>query len=156
MTKINIIVAAARNGAIGFKGGLPWHLPQDLEHFKDITWGHTIIMGRKTCFSLPHGALPGRRNIVISHTITEKQGFEVFPSLGEAFKACIDEAEVFIIGGEAVYRHALPFTSKIYLTLVDKEPEEADAFFPTIDKDEWKETKKEKLEGFSFIELERV
>lgn len=170
--RLVIIAAVAPNGAIGFRGGLPWHLPDDLAHFKALTWGHAIIMGRRTCESLPHGALPGRRNIVVSRTLKAKttmttqplakttmttqllakEGFELYPSLEEALSACKDEALAFVIGGAEVYRQTLPMADGLCLTLVDSNPAEADAFFPRLNKDEWVETKKEKHTGFSFVE----
>lgn len=152
--RISIIVAMAENGAIGLRGGLPWHLPEDLKHFKALTIGHSVIMGRKTFESLPNGALPSRRNIVVSTTVGKLTGCEVYDSLQKAIEACEDEEEVFIIGGESIYRQALPRAGRLYMTKVESIPQEADAFFPTIDMTRWVETKKEKHEGFSFMEYE--
>lgn len=154
--KISIIAAMSPNHAIGFKGRLPWNIPEDLNHFKSLTLGHTIIMGRKTFESLPHGALPGRKNIVLSHKKQDIDGCDIFLSFDEALKSCAGDDDVFIIGGASVYKEALPFASHLYLTLVDKDPPHADAFFPSIDMTIWKETKKEKHDGFSFIEFIRV
>lgn len=140
---ISIIVAVSQNHAIGNENKLLYWLPNDLKRFKALTTGHTIIMGRKTFESLPKGALPNRRNIVLS---TQKEfqcpGAELFPSLEEAIKHC-NEEEVFIIGGESVYKQAMGIANKIYLTEVQHETSEADAFFPEINPDEWVETGRE-------------
>lgn len=149
-----IIVAAALNGAIGRNNRLPWVLPEDLAHFKTLTWGHTIIMGHHTFCSLPHGALPGRRNIVVSRTISSLPGCEVCHSLQEALALCSPTDDtVFIIGGASIYRQAIALASVIHLTRVECSPTDADAFFPEIDTKRWIETKKEKHDGFSFITL---
>lgn len=154
-TCLSIIVAMSPNHAIGCGGGLPWHLPEDLARFKRITMGHSIIMGRRTFESLPHGALPGRRNVVLSRTAKTIEGCEVFEKLEAALETCAPKEETFIIGGESVYRKALPLAGKLYITLVDENPAHADTFFPNFSKDEWIETQKEKHPGFSFITLLR-
>ena len=120
---ISIIVALTRNNAIGLRGGLLYHLPDDLRRFKALTTGHTIIMGRKTFESFPKGALPNRRNIVLSHTEgLTFPGAEVFPTLTDALTACQAEDEVFIIGGASIYRQCLPLADKLYLTHIDDTP----------------------------------
>ncbi len=138
--------------AIGAHGTLPWHIPEDLVRFKQLTWGHTVLMGRKTYASLPHGALPGRRNIVLSRTITELPGCEVYRSLEEGLSHVSNEEEVFVMGGASVYREALPLATRLYITLVDQEPEAADTFFPNFDENEWKRTKQERHQGFTFTD----
>lgn len=143
-----------RNRAIGRKGQLPWHIPEDLAHFKALTWGHTIIMGRRTYDSLPHGALPGRRNVVISHTLTSLPNCEVC-SLNDALRLFC-EGECYVIGGSQVYQAFIRHASRIELTLIDASPRDADVFFPELNPHEWIETKKEKHQGFSFITLERI
>lgn len=148
---ISLIVAMARNRAIGINGSMPWHLPEDLAHFKAITTGHTIIMGRKTFESLPNGVLPHRRNIIVSRTMQNVNGAEVFASLEQAIAACKGEEEVFVIGGGEIFRQAIPMANKLYITEVDTVPKEADTFFPEIDRQRWVEIKKEKHTGFSFI-----
>ncbi len=153
--RISIIAAVAANGVIGCQGRLPWCLPEDLARFKSLTMGHTVIMGRRTFESLPHGALPGRRNIVLSRQPLTLDGAEVFRSLDQALAQCRNEEEIFIIGGETVYRAALPVAGRMLLTLVEQSPA-GDAFFPPIDRHEWQEIKKEKHSGFSFVELQRV
>ena len=154
--KISVIVAMAINRAIGFENHLLWHIPEDLRHFKALTLAHAVIMGRKTFESLPCGALPLRRNIVISATKRYLDGCEVYPSVEKAMEACEDEPEVFVIGGESVYRQFLPMADRIYLTLVERRPNKADSFFPEIDMAKWQEIKKEKHDGFSFIEYEAI
>ena len=157
---ISIIVAMSPQRAIGFRNRLPWHLPEDMAHFKVLTTGHTIIMGRKTFESLPSGVLPHRRNVVITRqrdVMKERlHGCVLYDSLAEALKQEAKDQEIFIIGGESIYRQALPFTSRIYATLVEQEPKEADTWFPEIDMSKWQITKKEKHTGFSFLLLERL
>lgn len=138
---ISIIAAVAKNGAIGYENKLLYWLPNDLKRFKALTTGHTIIMGRKTFDSLPKGALPNRRNIVLSRTVKDLPGCECFPSLKSALSHCSEEEEVFIIGGSSVYRQAMPLADRLCLTEVDDTPAEADAFFP--DYQEWKEVSRE-------------
>ncbi len=134
---INIIAAVAENNAIGFEGKLLYWLPADLRRFKTLTTGHTIIMGRKTFESLPKGALPNRRNIVLSRSKTNFPGAETFASLAEALAACSEEEDIFIIGGASVYAEALPLANRLCLTEVYDTPKEADAFFPAFNRDEW-------------------
>ncbi|GAB2685411.1 dihydrofolate reductase DfrA [Mucilaginibacter koreensis] len=160
MTNISIVVAKAQNNAIGKDNQLLWHLPADLKHFKDITSGHTIIMGRKTYDSIGR-ALPNRRNIVVTRQPLQLNGCEVVSSLNEALKLCSTEAEAFIIGGAQIYKQALPATHRIYLTEIHQEFE-ADTFFPAISPAEWNEIGREDFEPneknplpYSFITLER-
>jgi dihydrofolate reductase len=135
---ISIIVATAKNGAIGNENKLLYWLPNDLKRFKALTTGNTIIMGRKTFESLPKGALPNRRNIVLSRTEgAEFPGAEHFTSLDAALNACREDENVFIIGGETLYREALSRAGYLYLTTIDDTPQKADAFFPEIDYNEW-------------------
>lgn len=130
------IVAMSPDGAIGRGGDLPWHLPEDLRHFKELTMGHPVIMGRKTWESLPHRPLPGRRNMVISRNAAyEAEGAEVFESLGAAVEACRETP--FVLGGEMIYCLALPLLTRIYITEVEVEVRDADAFFPALKENEW-------------------
>ncbi len=141
---LSIIVAMAKNNEIGRNNDLLWRLPAELKHFKEITTGHTIIMGRKTFESLPKGALPNRRNIVLSrHANTRLEGCEVYSSLDAALIKLLDEEEVFIIGGAEVFRQAFPLADKLYLTRVHAEFPDADTFFPEIDRTDWRETFRE-------------
>ena len=130
---ISIIAAVAKNRAIGYKNKLLYWLPNDLKRFKALTTGHTIIMGRKTFESLPKGALPNRRNVVLSRSEKEFPGCEVFPSLKEALKHCQPDENVYIIGGASVYSQAMTVADRLCLTEIDDTPAEADAFFPPYD-----------------------
>ena len=134
---ISIIAAIAENRAIGSENKLLYWLPNDLKRFKSLTTGHTIIMGRKTFESLPKGALPNRRNIVLSRQDIEFPGAERFASLEAALAACRADEEVFIIGGESVYKEAMPLADRLYITHIDDTPEQADAYFPRIDPLDW-------------------
>ena len=138
---INIIAAVARNRAIGFENKLIYWLPNDLKRFKALTTGHTIIMGRHTFESLPKGALPNRRNIVLSRTCAKFEGCDTYPSLEEALKHCHDDEEVYIIGGARVYSQAIDMADRLCLTEVDDTPVNADAFFP--DYSAWHEASRE-------------
>ena len=131
MPFISIIAAVDRNMAIGFQNKLLFWLPNDLKRFKALTTGNTIIMGRKTFESLPKGALPNRRNVVLStNPKAEFLGAEVFSSLEAALKSCNDNEHVYIIGGESIYRQAIDVADELCLTEIDGEAPEADAFFP--------------------------
>jgi len=138
---ISIIAAVAKNRAIGFENKLIYWLPNDLKRFKALTTGHTIVMGRKTFESLPKGALPNRRNVVLSRTAANLPGCEVFPTLEAALQSCKPDEDVYIIGGARVYEQALPFADRLCLTEVDDTPTQADAFFP--DYSEWHIDKKD-------------
>ena len=134
---ISIIAAVARNGAIGFHNKLIYWLPDDLRRFKALTSEHTIIMGRRTFDSLPKGALPNRRNIVLSRSTRLFDGAEVFATLDEALRAAATDDEVFIIGGASLYAQALPVADRLCLTEVEDTPAQADAFFPVFYANEW-------------------
>ena len=140
---ISIIDAVARNLAIGRGNELIYWLPNDLRRFKALTTGHTIIMGRRTFQSLPKGALPNRRNIVLTRSGKEFPGAETYSSLREALDSCLPSEEVFVIGGATVYAEALPLADRLCLTEVDDEPEGADAFFPQVSSDLWKVSSRE-------------
>ena len=119
---INIIAAVAKNRAIGFENKLIYWLPNDLKRFKALTTGHTIIMGRNTFLSLPKGALPNRRNIVLSRTQKDFPRCDTYASLKEALAHCTPEEDVYIIGGASVYRQALPLADRLCLTEIDDTP----------------------------------
>jgi dihydrofolate reductase len=139
---ISIIVAISENNAIGKNNQLLWHLPADLKHFKEITSGHPILMGRKTYDSIGR-PLPNRRNIVITRQQDlQIAGVEIVNSVDEAIALCANEAEVFIIGGAEIYKSAIANTNRIYLTTVHQHFD-ADAFFPLIDYKDWEETTQE-------------
>ncbi|WP_019539251.1 dihydrofolate reductase [Proteiniphilum acetatigenes] len=135
---IAIIVALDEQNGIGRNGGLLCYLPADLKHFKELTTGHSIIMGRKTYESLPKGALPNRTNIVITSDKAENYpGCIVVRSVDEALAYCKNEDTVFIIGGGELYRSSLHLADKLYLTRIHHTFDDADTFFPEIDPDEW-------------------
>lgn len=125
---ITIIAAVAKNRAIGNENKLIYWLPNDLKRFKALTTGHTIIMGRNTFLSLPKGALPNRRNVVLSRTRGDFHGCDTFSSLDEALASCSPDEDVYIIGGASVYEQALVFADRLCLTEVDDIPAQADAF----------------------------
>lgn len=158
---ISIIVAIAQNFAIGKNNDLLFHLPNDLKRFKQITTGYPVIMGRNTLLSLPKGALPNRRNIVITDNPEEKfDRCEMVFSVDEAIEAVKNEQEAFIIGGGMIYRQFYPLAGKLYLTLVHRDLD-ADVYFPEIDYSEWAETSREdhfdEVNGFdySYLNLKR-
>ena len=142
---ISLIAAVAENGALGYENKLLYWLPNDLKRFKALTSGHTIVMGRRTFDSLPKGALPNRRNVVLSRNAAfQALGVEVFPSLEAALKSCCADEEVFVIGGASVYAEALPLADRLCLTLVHDVPERADAFFPWLNPADWRVEEEER------------
>lgn len=159
--RISIIVAMSTNRVIGRSNQLPWHLPADLKRFKSLTWGKSIIMGRKTFESIGH-ALPGRRNIVVTRQANlQALQCDVVNSLEQAIARHKSEDEVMIIGGEMLFKQALPITERIYLTLIHQVIQ-GDVFFPSFDKSDW--IARERLDydpdeknrySYSFINLER-
>lgn len=159
---ISIIVAIAENNAIGFENKLIYWLPNDLKRFKTLTTGNTIIMGRKTFESFPKGALPNRRNVVLSRTGKPEDfpGADLYPNLEKALASC--EGDVYIIGGASVYEQAMHIADRLCLTYVYDTPKNADTFFPTFNKDEWKEVFREEHEKdekhnqrYAFVDLVR-
>ena len=162
MRKISIIVAIDENGLIGKRNGLPWKLPADLKHFKTLTSGHTVIMGRKTYDSIGK-PLPNRTNIVVSRSDDLRiDGCIIVKSPEEALKASLENQEIFVIGGAEIYRQFLPLAQTIYMTEIHNKFD-GDIFFPTIDYDEWKEKERQDFEAddmnlykYSFITLERT
>lgn len=159
--KITIIAAVASDRAIGFDNKLLYWLPNDLKRFKALTTGHTIIMGRRTFESLPKGALPNRRNIVLSRTQTEFAGCDTYRSLDEALAHCQADEDIYIIGGASVYEQALKLADRLCLTEVKDVPAQADAYFPEYT-DEWRETWREEhgtdekhRQEYAFVDYER-
>ncbi len=158
---ISIIVAIAENFGIGKNNDLLFHLPNDLNHFKEITTGHCLIMGRNTLLSLPKWPLPNRRHIVITDKKDDNfPGCEIVYSIDEAIEKVKNEDEAFVIGGGMVYRQFYPLAKKLYLTLVHK-PFDADVYFPEINFDEWIHNSREDFfdreNGFvySYMNMER-
>ena len=157
---VTIVVAISENNAIGKNNQLLWYLPADLKHFKNITTGHTVIMGRKTYDSVGK-PLPNRRNIIITRQDITIEGCEVVKSIEDALALSTGEEEVFIVGGAEIYKQSIHLTNRIYLTIVHQKFD-ADSFFPEINYDEWQQTEREDHQPdeknklpYSFITLER-
>jgi len=165
--RIAIVVARAENGTIGDNNALPWHLPKDLQHFKQVTMGHPVLMGRKTFESIGR-ALPGRNNIVVTRQADwQKENTIVVHSLDQGLKKARQEAlksslqDVMVIGGEKIYEQALPQTQRLYLTEVHAEVD-GDAKFPAIDFADWLEIDRVTFSAdsrnpysYSFVTLDR-
>ena len=159
---ISLILAMSNNGVIGRNNQLPWRLPADLAHFKTLTMGKPMVMGRKTWESLP-GLLPGRRHIVVTRDESyQAEGCTLVHSLDEALNATAGAAEVMIVGGGTLYKEMLPRANRLYLTLVDTEVE-GDAHFPEIEWPVWREVSRQRHEpdernphAYTFVELERI
>ena len=135
---ISIIVAIAENYAIGKQGDLLCHMPEDLKHFKQITSGHTVMMGERTYLSLPKHPLPNRRNIVLTDVQGKTfEGAEMAYSLDEMQALVRHDEEAFVIGGGMVYRQMMPRADKLYITHIHHSWEDADTFFPEIKDTEW-------------------
>lgn len=162
MKKISIIVAIAKNHAIGKDNKLLWHISADMKRFKKLTEGHQVIMGKLTYQSLPIHPLPNRKNIIISDDLLDSfEGCTTVHSIEEAVELCSDQEESFIIGGGSVYRQFLPLSNKLYLTLVDKDFD-ADAFF-LLDLSQWRIIEREDHGpddkndfSYSFITFEKL
>lgn len=141
---ISIIAAIDRNRGIGYENKLLFWLPNDLKRFKALTTGNTIVMGRKTFESLPKGALPNRRNIVLSsRPDAVYPGAETYTTLEAALQSCQSDEQIYIIGGASVYQQALPLADALCLTEVDAKAPHVDAYFPEIDPKIWQEKSRE-------------
>ncbi len=135
---LNLIATIGRRGELGRDGDMIWHISEDLKRFRRLTTGHTVIMGRRTWESLPKGALPDRRNIVVTtNPRFSAPGAERAGSIAEAVRMAADDDEIFIIGGGSVYEQTLPAAERLYLTQIEGEAEDADTFFPAVDPGEW-------------------
>lgn len=161
---LSIIVAIGVRNEIGQQGAMPWHLPEDLKHFKRLTLNKTILMGRRTFESLP-GVLPKREHIIVTNDLSfqyDHPRVKVCHNLEhELRKAQKAEEELFIIGGGQIYKQALPMAQRLYLTLVHQTFPEADTFFPDIAFEEWQETErspeiKENGIGYEFVNYQRI
>jgi dihydrofolate reductase len=152
--KIIIIAALSEDHVIGVNNTLPWSIPEDLRRFKEITTGHTVIMGRKTFESIGM-ALPNRHNIVLSNTLLSNQ-VKVAGSLEEAFNSVLEgENKVFIIGGQRVYEDTIDIADEMYLTVVEG-TYKGDAYFPNFDEDDWHIVVAESHKDFQFVSLGRI
>ena len=160
--RLSLVVAMADDRVIGYENALPWRLPADLRHFRNVTMGKPIVMGRRTHESIGR-ALPGRKNVVLSRDATYRaEGCTVVDSLEAALAHCADAPEVMIIGGADVFAESLPRADRIYLTLLHgRFP--GDTWFPQYEESEWREVERENFPAsedapcpYSFITLERV
>jgi dihydrofolate reductase len=143
MSKLSIIVAMAKNRTIGVNNTLPWRCPEDLKHFKTLTMGHHMIMGRKTFDSIGK-PLPGRTTVVVTrNTDLEIASCVIAHSLNDAITACSGDENVFIVGGAELYRQAISVVDTLYITEIQQDVE-GDAHFPEFDKRAWQETSREK------------
>lgn len=159
---LSIIAAINKNRGLGFQNKLLYWLPNDLKRFKALTTGHTVVMGRKTFESLPKGALPNRRNIVLTRQGICFEGTETFHTLAEALAHCASDEEVFIMGGATLYTEAMPQADRLYITEVDDDKAPADVFFPEINPEQWQEKSREcyptdekHLYSYCFVDYER-
>lgn len=160
--RLTLVVAVADNDVIGVRGTLPWHLPDDLRHFKQLTLGHPVLMGRRT-FAAIGRPLPGRRNLVLTrHPATLPAGVEAIGSLEEALARCAGVPGLFVIGGDEVYRLALPRATRIELTRVHARPA-GDAWFRLPDPASWRELRRcghpaddRHAHAMTFLTLERA
>jgi dihydrofolate reductase len=163
MSKISIIAAVADNYAIGKSNNLPWHLPADMKHFRQLTTGHAVVMGKRTFESLPKGPLPNRKNIVLTSIMSEgvNKGYFEADSLEDAVYLCEHEEQVFIIGGATVYKQSIYKVDSMHITWIHSSFS-ADSFFPEIDFSQWEEVSREDFEAdeknsypYSFVEYKR-
>jgi dihydrofolate reductase len=161
---LSLIVARSRDGAIGRHGQLPWHLSEDLKHFKRLTVGKPVVMGRKTYESIGK-PLPGRHNIVVTRNAAwQADGVTAVPNLAEAVAAAgldpkVRAAEIMIIGGAEIYAQSLLFADRVYLTEVNIDVPDADAHFPALDPAQWRELHREAHAGdpaFAFVTYDRA
>lgn len=137
---VAIVVAVTRDGVIGRGGGMPYHIPTDLRHFRQTTMGHPVVMGRRTFESLPGGALPGRRNIVVTRNAGfSAPGVETAPSLEAALALCPEGSGPMILGGGQIYARAMDMADTLYLTEIDADAPGGDTFFPAVDPSQWQE-----------------
>ena len=159
---VAVVAAVARGGVIGRDGGVPWHLPEDLAHFKELTTGHAVVMGRRTWDSLPERfrPLPGRRNVVVTRNEAwTAEGAERAGSLTEALYGLAGEDSVFVIGGAQIYREALPVADALLLTEIDLDVD-GDTLFPPVDPADFAEISREPHDAadgtrFAYVEYRR-
>jgi dihydrofolate reductase len=160
MKKISIIVAMNNKRVIGLNNALPWHISEDLKHFKKLTLNHSVVMGRKTFESIGK-PLKQRKNIVISRNESLNfEGVMIVNSIDKAISIANDESEIFIIGGEQIYSISLSIATHMYITEVNNN-NEGDAFFPNFKKNQWSEISRQNLTSengldFSFVEYEKT
>ena len=161
MTQVSLIAALDRNYAIGSAGAMPWHLPDDLKRFKQLTWAKPVLMGRKTALAIGR-TLPGRRNLVLTRSkVPPFVGQELVASFDAAI-AAVGDQELCVIGGGEVYALALPLATRMHLTWIDTAAENVDTFFPHFDTAQWRETARAAHPAdarhefaFTFVDYER-
>ena len=142
MQRISLLVAMARNRVIGRDKRIPWHLPADLKRFKELTMGHHIVMGRMTWESI-NRLLPGRTTVIVTRNPAfDVPGAKIARSIEAALQQCGDDPEIFVIGGEQIFRAALPYAQRLYLSAIDAEIA-GDTFMPAFDMSEWQLTHEE-------------
>lgn len=159
MPRVTLVAAVAANGTIGAQGGLPWRLPEDLRHFKALTLGHPVIMGRRTWEGIGK-ALPGRENIVLTRSPGfEAPGAHVAASLDAALALCLGEREAFVIGGAEIYAAALPRADALELTEIQRDFP-GDTRFPAFERADWREVERRPQAAnglrFDFVRYERA
>lgn len=160
MTEIILVAAMAENGVIGADGEMPWYFPEDLQHFKETTMGHPVIMGRRTYESIVAdlgGPLPGRTNIVLTtQSLDVPEGVLLAGDIDEAIDTArdIDDEVVYVVGGGTVYEQFLSLAEWMILTEID-ESYEGDTYFPEVEREEWMEIERDEHEGFAFVTYER-
>ena len=157
---ISLISAMTPDHVIGWKGQLPWHVPEDLQHFKRLTTGHTVLMGRKTFDSLGR-PLPKRRNLILSRNIPSPipAGTQWFTQLPEALAAAEDsgEQELFVVGGAEIYALAIPLADRMYISIIKLEtPAIGDTWFPKWNEDEWRVAERRESKGVDFLTYYRI
>lgn len=142
MIELAIIVAMAKNRVIGVNNTLPWRCPEDLKHFKRLTMGHRMIMGRKTYESIGR-PLPGRVTVIVTRDPKLKvEGCQIAYSLNQALASCANNSHAFIVGGAEIYAQALPYVRTLYITEIQQNVK-GDAYFPNFDRSEWQEVSRE-------------
>ncbi|MGZ4600204.1 MAG: dihydrofolate reductase [Oryzihumus sp.] len=154
---VTLLAAVGANRVIGRDNDLPWRLPEDLAHFKTVTMGHTLVMGRRTFDSIGR-PLPGRRIVVVTRQPDwSREGVAVAHSLPEALRIAVadGDTEVFVVGGGQIYAEALPVATRLLLTEVEQSPE-GDTLFPEVDGADWSETARDQREGFAFVTYQRT
>lgn len=155
---LSLIAAVSKNNCIGKNGELPWHIPEDMKHFKAVTKDKVVLMGRKTWESIPEKfrPLPKRKNVIITRKEDYRapEDVDVFHSVKEALDSYKDQ-NIICIGGGEIYSLCMKDADRLYMTHIDKQVDACDTFFPHIDTEIWKETEREDHDGFSFVTYER-
>jgi dihydrofolate reductase len=161
MTDLVLVAAVAENGVIGVDGDMPWHLPEDLAHFKETTMGHPVIMGRTTYESIVAGLgepLPGRTNVVLtSRDLDVPEGVVVVHGIAEALDVArdVDDEVAYVVGGATVYEQLMDRADRMILTEIG-DSYEGDTYFPDWDESAWRESEREEGDGFAFVTYERA